>query len=177
MDMHSGGRTKIEPFNKILIEAPEDAAREYFTKRWGRDPEHVTCRCCGEDYSVSQEESLAQITGYDRHLRCTETKRDPVTGLYLNDDPKAAVYLEEGEDPPEGYGICPVSEISRRYYRPLTLDEYMAKPDVLVVRGEEVLALLHLAPDALGPPGNPVTELFEGVRATHKRSVEPQGGK
>jgi hypothetical protein len=76
-------------------------------------------------------------------MRCTETKRNPKTGLYMNDDPLAGVYLEEGEEPPLGYGICPLSLIGRRHYKPMTVDEYAEQEDVLIVRGDEVLNVLR----------------------------------
>lgn len=64
-DMHSGGKQKLE-WAHIFIEADEEQAREFFEEAFGRDPDHVTCNCCGSDYSVSSEESLEQITGYER---------------------------------------------------------------------------------------------------------------
>jgi hypothetical protein len=136
-DMHSGGGTKIPPYNKIYVEAPEDDARSYFQRRFERDPENVTCNCCGEDYSVyGNEPSLEQASGFHRNLRCVETKRDPETGRYITDDPNVR-YLEEGEEPPPGYSA------SKRYGKPMTLDEYIAQPDVLIVRGDEVLKFLR----------------------------------
>lgn len=141
-DMHSGGGTKVAPWDKIYVEAPEDDARTFFQRRFDRDPDHVTCDCCGPDYAVSQEESLAQVSGYHRNLRCVETKRGP-DGRYMNDDPNVR-YLEEGEEPPEGYGICQISTIARRYHKPLTLEEYEAQPEVLIVRRDEVLSVLRM---------------------------------
>jgi hypothetical protein len=55
-DMHSGGGAKT-PYPFIAIEAPEATAKLVFERVFGRDPEHVTCRCCGEDFSVSEAES------------------------------------------------------------------------------------------------------------------------
>jgi hypothetical protein len=49
MDMHSGGDAKT---GDVFIEAPEAQARAIFTARFDRDPDHVTCTCCGRDYSV-----------------------------------------------------------------------------------------------------------------------------
>lgn len=137
-DMHSGGATKLPPYNKIYVEAPEDAARSYFQRKFGRDPENVTCSCCGEDYSVSQSESFLQASGYHRNLRYVEPKR--VDGRYVVDDPNAG-YIEEDAPVPEGYST------GKRFGEPLTEAEYLAKPDVLVVRGDEVLALLRSPQD------------------------------
>ena len=66
-DMHSGGGTKEEPFDEIIIEAPEDEARVIFYNRFGHSPDRVSCTCCGEDYSVSSEPTIEQLTGYHRN--------------------------------------------------------------------------------------------------------------
>lgn len=137
MDMHSGGRSK-EKYDKIYIEAPEDEAKIIFYNRFGHNPERVSCTCCGEDYSISSEEDLAQLTGFDRNLRCVETKRDPETGLYLNDDPNVR-YLEEDEQPPEGYTVSDISMIGRRYGKTAqTLAEYLDRPDIMVIKAGEI---------------------------------------
>lgn len=65
-DMHSGGRTKEEPYNRIYIEAPEREAKVIFYNRFGHNPERITCTCCGEDYSISEYNSLCAATKYDR---------------------------------------------------------------------------------------------------------------
>jgi hypothetical protein len=82
MDMHSGGRTKIEPYDQIYIEAPEDMARVIFYNRFGRDPDNVTCRCCGPDYSISCEETLELATAYDRQCKWSKARNgyDETTG-------------------------------------------------------------------------------------------------
>ena len=66
MDMHSGGETKIPPYEYIYIEAAGEEARKIFRQRFGRDPDNVTCECCGEDFSVDEDDSLEQATGYER---------------------------------------------------------------------------------------------------------------
>lgn len=51
MDMHSGGGTKAG-FEEIIIQAhSKSEAVEIFKDRYDRDPNHVTCNCCGPDYS------------------------------------------------------------------------------------------------------------------------------
>ncbi len=70
-DMHSGGGSK-EDFDKIYIEAPQDEAVTIFYNRFGHNPHRVSCTCCGEDYSVSESETLAQASGY--HRRCAYEK-------------------------------------------------------------------------------------------------------
>jgi hypothetical protein len=64
-DMHSGGGAK-EKWPMIYIEAPKNVAEIVFYNRFGHSPNRVTCTCCGEDYSVSEYESLEQATGYHR---------------------------------------------------------------------------------------------------------------
>ena len=64
-DMHSGGGQKAD-WAMIYIEAPEEDAKVIFYNRFGHNPERVTCTCCGEDYSISEGESIEQLTGYHR---------------------------------------------------------------------------------------------------------------
>jgi hypothetical protein len=64
-DMHSGGRQK-EDYSQIYIEAPENEAKIIFYNRFGHNPSRVSCTCCGDDYSISEGDSLEQITGYQR---------------------------------------------------------------------------------------------------------------
>lgn len=68
MDMHSGGGAK-EKYEHIFIEAPEVEARAIFCNRFGHDPDHVTCRCCGPDYAVYEHDSLEDATEFHRKLR------------------------------------------------------------------------------------------------------------
>lgn len=70
MDMHSGGDAKIirdgVDQDYIYIEAPEKLAVTIFRELYDREPDNVTCRCCGEDYSVSYSDNLIQATGFAR---------------------------------------------------------------------------------------------------------------
>ena len=75
-DMHSGGETKEPPYGHIYIEAPEEEAVIIFYNRFGHNPHRVTCTCCGNDYSISESESLAQATGHQRGCRALETPRN-----------------------------------------------------------------------------------------------------
>ena len=65
-DMSSGGSTKVEPYETIYIELPWARAVEYFKDRFDRDPDNVTCDCCGEDYSVSSYASFDEASAYHR---------------------------------------------------------------------------------------------------------------
>jgi hypothetical protein len=64
MDMHSGGGCKLD-WEYIYIEAPEEEAIEVFSNKFGRDPEDVTCDCCGPDYCISEYDTLEEATRYD----------------------------------------------------------------------------------------------------------------
>lgn len=89
MDMHSGGASK-EPFEYLYIEAPEQEAKVIFYNRFGHNPERTTCTCCGDDYSISESETLAIATRYDRNCDW-----DAETGDYA-DRPKAKPERWEG---------------------------------------------------------------------------------
>ena len=76
MDMHSGGRQKLD-WAFIYIEAKEDDAAKVFQHRFGRNPNNITCSCCGEDYSFSEQENdtLQQASGFDRHCEYDNSAR------------------------------------------------------------------------------------------------------
>lgn len=79
MDMHSGGGSK-EKWEYIYIEAPESEARTIFYNRFGHNPERVTCTCCGEDYSITEYESLEQATAFERGCRYSDASGKWVEG-------------------------------------------------------------------------------------------------
>lgn len=64
-DMHSGGGQKLQ-WGHVFIEAPEDEARKLFAEAFGRDPDNVTCACCGPDYAVYEDETLEGATLFHR---------------------------------------------------------------------------------------------------------------
>lgn len=103
MDMHSGGGTKVSPYEYIYIEAPEAEARVIFYNRFGRNPDRVTCTCCGEDYSLTEGDSLERLSAYDR--RCEWPKGDKDRDLTTAKQ---------------------------------TVEEYLARPDVLLIRADEI---------------------------------------
>ncbi len=72
-DMHSGGSQK-EDYSIIYIEAPLKEAKVIFYNRFDHSPDRVTCICCGEDYSISESDSLDQASGY--HRNCKWGKED-----------------------------------------------------------------------------------------------------
>ena len=107
-DMHSHGYKK-EKQEKIYIQAPQEQAEIIFYNRFGHNPHRVSCTCCGADYSISEEDDLAQLTGFHRGCR------------YDND---VDAYVEEwcGED-----------------WRPyLTMAQYAARGDVLIIPYTEI---------------------------------------
>ena len=109
VDMHSGGGAK-EKFEYLYLEAPQEEAEVIFYNRFGHSPNRVSCTCCGEDYSVSEKEDLAQLTGYDRNCeyegdRYVETPRTKYN-----------------------YGDKKVTP----------LEEYLKQKDVAVIRKEEI---------------------------------------
>lgn len=87
MDMHSGGDLKLD-WQYIYIEAPQTEAVGVFVSRFGRNPNRITCTCCGEDYSISEDESLEQATAYNRNCRF---------------DRNLGLYVEEGDPSRERY--------------------------------------------------------------------------
>lgn len=104
-DMHSGGGLKTK-WHQIFIEAPVAEAKIIFEQRTGRDPDNETCSCCGGDYSISEEPTLEQATGYERGCKF---------------DPDTQSWLEE-----------PDTTRWAAKYTPLA--EYVTREDVLVIR-------------------------------------------
>jgi hypothetical protein len=75
MDMHSGGRLKT-PFTHIYVDAPLKKSLDIFKETFKRDPDNVTCKCCGEDFVYEEHPSLEEATAYDRDCRWTGKKYD-----------------------------------------------------------------------------------------------------
>lgn len=123
-DMHSGGGTKEAPYEMIYIQAPEDQAKIIFYNKFGHNPERVSCTCCGDDYSISESESLEQLTAYHRGCRSAyfldgkEVKRD----YKAKQENLTWKYLEEPDE-------------SDKYK---TLDEYKKSKDVLVIYDKDI---------------------------------------
>jgi len=107
-DMHSGGGTKEEPYEKIYIEAPEEEAKVIFYNRFGHNPERVSCTCCGEDYSISESDTLEQASGY--HRNCA-----------WNKDAKG--YIEKPNEYNDTF---------------LTVEDYSSQEDVLIIPKSEI---------------------------------------
>jgi hypothetical protein len=54
IDMLSGGRRKTAVDAWFVRADTEGQARERFTDHTGRDPDHITCECCGPDFVVRE---------------------------------------------------------------------------------------------------------------------------
>lgn len=68
-DMASGG-TRKEKWDIIYIESDnEDESIQIFKNKFGLDPFNVTCSCCGEDYSLTNDDTLELVTAYERNCR------------------------------------------------------------------------------------------------------------
>lgn len=57
-DMSSGGSRKIKDYGIIYIELPLKEAVEYLESVFHVYAYGVTCDCCGEDFSISEGETL-----------------------------------------------------------------------------------------------------------------------
>jgi hypothetical protein len=134
MDMHSGGGCKEPPYEKILIEAPESEARVIFYNRFGHNPDRVTCTCCGNDYSIDQSDDLAQATGFDRNCEYAYFDADG------NEVPESNAW-KSGVGMINGATAKYVERVNTKYtYRCnyVSLDEYLARKDVLVIRATDI---------------------------------------
>lgn len=124
-DMHSGGETKIKPYEKIYIEADRNSAIEYFIKRFGRDPDNITCSCCGEDYNINEDKSIEQLTGYHRECR----------QAYFDKNGKEISYDKYKENTKENTYRYVEDENNPRCQN---LGDYMNNLDVLFIFAKEV---------------------------------------
>lgn len=130
-DMHSGGSQK-EKWHHIYIEAPIEEAKIIFYNRFGHNPERVTCTCCGDDYSISEYESLEQATGFHRDCRYTyikDGKEIPESEAFIRgrglQDGVWGGYIEE-----------PDTKYSYKHYR--TLKEYLDSGEGLAIYAKDI---------------------------------------
>jgi hypothetical protein len=149
-DMHSGGGQK-DTFAKAYIEAEREQAIAVFYRRFGHNPERVTCSCCGPDYSIDEHLTLEQATAYHRNCDSawfyTDTDEEIVqpkgnkdtfwrpAGLVwdgatqtLDGRPVDNRYVER-----QGRGAM-LSQ-NRSY---MTVEQYRLDPDVLVIDAEDI---------------------------------------
>lgn len=135
MDMHSGGKTKVEPYEYIYIEAPEKEAKVIFYNRFGRNPERVTCTCCGDDYSIDEGEDLAWMTGY--HRGC-DSGYVLTNGQVVGEDYWQKASPEERKRLSKRFQYF--ERPSKRDWAPTyqTLEDYCKRKDVLIVRAGDI---------------------------------------
>ena len=132
MDMRSGGGAKLKPFEYIYIEAPEKEARIIFYRRFHRNPDRVTCTCCGPDYSVTESENLEQATAYERGCEHGYFRPDG------NECPQDEAWLS-GKGLVEGYRAGWIERPSGdRWKKYLTLADYQKRNDVLFIPENEI---------------------------------------
>jgi hypothetical protein len=74
MDMHSGGHLKT-PYTHIYIDEPLGEAVKTFKDLFKRDPNNITCKCCGEDFVYEEYSSLEEATAYDRKAEWDDIKQ------------------------------------------------------------------------------------------------------
>lgn len=129
-DMHSGGSQKVD-WGHIFIEAPQAEAELVFYNRFGRNPNRVTCTCCGPDYSISESDTLEQATAYNRGCAWVYTNSD---GERIDEDEWYTLPLDK-----RGDGKY-VEEQGKKFtfstYR--TLDEYIASGGACIIRASEI---------------------------------------
>ena len=53
------------------VEAPLEEAVRIFYNRFGHNPYRVSCTCCGEDYSVTEHDTLEEATEFERRNSVT----------------------------------------------------------------------------------------------------------
>ena len=79
MDMHSGGGQKLD-WAYIYIEAPLEEAKVIFYNRFGRNPDRVTCTCCGADYWVHEEDDIREPREADNVIHAADIKPEERAG-------------------------------------------------------------------------------------------------
>jgi hypothetical protein len=73
-DVRSGGGLKLD-WQHIFIQADEETACRIFEEKFGRNPHNVTCECCGEDYAITEDTDLFQVTGFERNCKYDKTAK------------------------------------------------------------------------------------------------------
>lgn len=131
-DMHSGGTQKLQ-WPHIFIHAPEEDAKRLFAEAFGRDPENVTCNCCGGDYSISEEPSLAQATAFQRNLSYTSPLGSGARWRSASIEERRHAnevghYLEPDKEPPDGWAVDESVNVRLGYDKPMLFEDFMADP-------------------------------------------------
>lgn len=131
-DMSSGGSQKLK-YKHIFIEAPSAEAQIIFYNRFKRNPNRVTCTCCGRDYSISEEKILEQLTAYQRG--CEYVYLDPQGKECLQEEA-----WERGKGQKKGYTSQyverPQTKLSFVKYQ--TLKEFARNKDILILYAKDI---------------------------------------
>lgn len=140
-DMNSGGGPKLE-WSMIYIEAPEEEAKSVFFARFGNNPERVSCTCCGDDYSISEYETLEEATAFHRGLRFVTPAEDwrELSIEARREHNEKSYYLEPGNPVPNGFKVQNFASYRNRGKETgITLDEYLRDPEVKFILAEEIV--------------------------------------
>jgi hypothetical protein len=122
-DMHSGGSSVLE-WDWIYIELPEAEACELFQDMFGESPRMIGCDCCGDCYSIDEQPTLEQASGYERACRFA-SRASPGLGV-------SGRYFEAWEEIPVGWVVSSY----REPYVPLGL--YVLHSDVKIVSEADI---------------------------------------
>lgn len=132
MDMHSGGQLKIPPYQFIIIEADETDAKDIFESELNFDPCSIGCPCCGDNFSASTEETLAEVTGYQRGCDCQYFCDD---GRVLTEPELREMTKTDREAKLHNPGRWKWVEKPRKPNGKVQpVEEFLARKDVLVVK-------------------------------------------
>lgn len=63
----SGGGTEKEDWAIITVNLPEEEAIKWFEDKFDHHPYEVTCDCCGQDYWISEYETLEEAIKNNRN--------------------------------------------------------------------------------------------------------------
>ena len=61
LDGRSGGGVKIKKYECVCIELPISLAMVVFYRRFKRDPYHITCECCGQDFDIYEYKTKKEM--------------------------------------------------------------------------------------------------------------------
>ena len=129
--MYSGGSQK-EDWSEIYIQASsEEEAIKIFERRFDHHPHRVTCDCCGEDYSISSEKELSNITAFNRNCPWIYEKGKSLEGRYLEGNGKGKG-KNKGEKIPDGY------KLGQSCGKWMPLKEYREQKNVLILGENDI---------------------------------------
>ena len=134
MDMHSGGGTKEPPYQYIYIEAPEEEAKIIFYNRFGHNPERVTCTCCGDDYSITESDTLERATAYERGCDYAYYRHD---GTECDKDEAWKIGKGLAKGYKSGYAER-ASKTAFSWNKFCSLKDYKKKKDVLIIPAHKI---------------------------------------